>query len=89
MTDQEPNLMISGLSGIVTQDGITVEVNIVRLEMETDWSLEVVNSNGTSTVWSDQFASDAKAIAAFRNVVAKEGMATFLDTAQIIPFPKQ
>lgn len=89
MTDQEPNLVISSLSGIVTKDGITVEVNIVRMDNEADWSLEVVNSEGTSTVWEDPFASDHAALAAFNRAVHKEGMTTFLDSAQIIPFPKR
>lgn len=89
MADRDPNLVVSGLSGTVTQDGVTVEVNIVRLEGETDWSLEVVNSSGTSTVWDDPFPTDAAALDAFRQAVAHEGMACFLDSATIIPFPNR
>ncbi|MHA6768969.1 hypothetical protein [Sphingobium ummariense] len=89
MSDHDPNLVISGLSGTVTQDGVTVEVNVVRLEDEPDWSLEVVNSSGTSTVWDDQFPTDAAALAAFRQAVAEEGMACFLDSATVIPFPSR
>lgn len=86
MSDHDPNLVVSGLSGTVTQDGVTVEVNIVRLEDEPGWSLEVVNASGTSTVWDDQFATDAAALDAFRQVVSEEGMACFLDSATVIPF---
>lgn len=89
MADHDPHLVISGLSGTVTQDGVTVEVNIIRLEDEPDWSLEVVNSSGTSTVWDDQFATDAAALDAFRREVAEEGMACFLDSATVIPFPSR
>jgi len=89
MADRDPNLVVSGLSGTVTQDGVTVEVNIVRLEDEPDWSLEVVNSSGTSTVWDDQFATDAAALDAFRQAVSEEGMASFLDSATVIPFPSR
>lgn len=89
MADRDPNLVVSGLSGTVTQDGVTVEINIVRLEDETDWSLEVVNSSGTSTVWDDPFATDAAALDAFRQAVAEEGMASFLDSATVIPFPSR
>ena len=89
MADQTPNLVNSGFSGFVTEDEITVEVNIVRLEAEADWSLEVVNGNGTSIVWDDPFASDVEAFAAFRKAVAEEGMAAFLDGANVIPFPKR
>lgn len=89
MSDHDPNLVISGLSGTVTQDGVTVEVNVVRLEDEPDWSLEVVNSSGTSTVWDDQFPTDVAALDAFRQAVAEEGMACFLDSATVIPFPSR
>ena len=89
MADRDPNLVVSGLSGTVTQDGVTVEVNIVRLEDEPDWSLEVVNSSGTSTVGDDQFATDAAALDAFRQAVSEEGMASFLDSARVIPFPSR
>jgi hypothetical protein len=48
---------------IVTKDGVTVNVLIVRLENETEWSLEVVNSSGSSIVWDDPFPSDKDALA--------------------------
>jgi uncharacterized protein len=83
------NLVISRLSGIVTEDGITVEVSIVRMEDETDWTLEVVNHRKTSIVWDDPFPSDMEAYAAFRKAVTEEGMASFLDHAKVIPFPKR
>ncbi|TYC98014.1 hypothetical protein [Novosphingobium sp. BW1] len=89
MADLDPNLVVSGLSGTVTQDGVTVDVNIVRLEDEPGWSLEVVNSSGTSTVWDDPFATDAAARDAFRQAVSEEGMACFLDSATVIPFPSR
>lgn len=50
MIDRDPNIVISGLSGDFSKDGVTVEVHIVRLEHEKDWTLEVVNSSGTSIV---------------------------------------
>jgi len=86
MEEREPNLVTSGLSRHVTRDGITVEVCIYRLESETDWSLEVVNSAGTSIVWDDLFASDDAANEEFLRTVAEEGMATFLDSAKVVPF---
>ena len=47
MTEREPNLLISSLSGPVTRDDVTVEVDIYRLEHDPTWSLEVVNGAGT------------------------------------------
>lgn len=84
--ERDPNIVTSGLSGIVTEQGITVEVHIIRLEDEPGWSLEVVNHSGTSTVWDDSFATDDAAWAAFRHTVEQEGMRAFLDQAIVIPF---
>jgi hypothetical protein len=46
----------------------------------------VVNNRGTSIVWDDKFATDDLALAAFEQVVAEEGMATFLDSGNVVPF---
>jgi len=35
----------------VKKDGVTVEVSIIRLEHETEWSLEVVNSATARLPW--------------------------------------
>ena len=88
MEERIPNIVTSGLSGHVTQDGITVELCIYRLEEEPGWSLEVVNTAGTSIVWDDVFSSDHAANEEFLKTVAEEGMATFLDSAKIIRFPR-
>jgi len=50
------------------------------------WSLEVVNSAGTSTVWQDEFPSDAAANEEFLRTVTEEGMTAFLDSAKVVPF---
>jgi hypothetical protein len=43
MSQREPNLVHSSFSSPVKKDGVIVEVSIVRLENEPNWSLEVVN----------------------------------------------
>jgi hypothetical protein len=86
MIERDPNIVKSDLSQTVKRDGVTAEVSIIRLEHETEWSLEVVNSAGTSIVWDDQFASDDEAFAEFERTVAEEGMRTFLDKGSVIPF---
>lgn len=86
MKEQEPKLIESKLSGNITKDGITVELCIYRLE-NTDWSLEVVNSNGTSIVWDDLFSSDHAAHDEFNKTITNEGMAAFEDGENIIQFP--
>jgi len=85
MIERDPNIVKSGLSRTVKKDGVTVDVSIIRLEHETEWSLEVVNSAGTSIVWDDLFASNDEAFAEFERTVAEEGMRTFLDKGNVIP----
>jgi hypothetical protein len=88
MSQHDPNLVTSGLSGVVTQDGVKVEICIVRLEHEKLWTLEVVNAAGTSVVWDEQFSSDEEAYAEFKRTVAAEGMQAFLDQGNVIPFKR-
>jgi hypothetical protein len=75
-----PELIESALCRQITQDGVPLTINIVRIATEPGWSLEVVNAKGTSIVWNDTFATDREADAAFRNVLADEGVQAFLDT---------
>lgn len=86
MSEQDPVIIASPLSRRVTKDRVSVEVSIIRLEHESEWSLEVINAANTSTVWDDLFPTDAAAYAEFERTVAEEGMAAFRDGATIIPF---
>ena len=89
MVEQDPKIIDSPLSRRVTKDGITVEVSIIRLEHESEWSLEVINAANTSIVWDNLFPTDKAAYAEFERTVAEEGMKTFLDSATVIPFPRR
>jgi len=86
MSERDPNILNSGLSRKVARDGVTVDVSIIRLEHENEWSLEVVNSANTSIVWDELFPTDEAAYAEFERTVAEEGMHAFLDSAKMIPF---
>ena len=87
MPDREPNIVVSGLSRMITADGITVDVQIFRLEQDPQWTLEVTNDKGTSTVWDAMFDTDDEAFAAFQLTAQEEGMDAFLDDDNVIPFP--
>ncbi|WP_310620330.1 hypothetical protein [Flexibacterium corallicola] len=87
MQEKEPDLVTSDLSKHLTEGGVSVELCIYRLEDCPDWTLEVVNSNGTSTVWDDTFKSDTAAYEEFQKTVAEEGMAVFLDDDSVVNFP--
>ncbi|MBB5712995.1 hypothetical protein [Sphingomonas xinjiangensis] len=86
MAERDPNLITSSLSREESRDGVTVRVEIYRLEDRPGWALEVVNGEGTSTVWDELFETDDAADAAFRETLAAEGMVAFLDGATVIPF---
>jgi len=75
----EPELIQSPLSQTITRDGHSLQVDIYRLEEETDWLLEVVNEDGTSHVWDDRFATDQAALDAVHEAIDEEGIVAFLD----------
>jgi len=66
----DPKIISSPPSGPYSEGGLTVDVQIYRLE-DTKWTLEVVDSAGTSTVWDD---TDELAHAEFRRCIAEEGV---------------
>jgi RPA family protein len=75
----DPEIIKSRHSGTVTKDGVTVEVCIYRLT-DTNWTLEVVDSAGTFTVWDDEFTSDDEAHAEFMSSI-EEGMLEYQQPA--------
>jgi hypothetical protein len=79
MTDPEPELIESPLNWSIERGGRRLTVNMVRLASERGWSLEVVNDQGTSIVWDEQFDTDRDADAAFRNALASDGFEAFLE----------
>jgi hypothetical protein len=87
MTTGMPKIVYSELGGHFTYDGVSVEVFIVKLEGGSEWTLEVVNSNGASIVWDETFLDDHEAYAEFQRTVTEEGIEAFLDQGNIIQFP--
>lgn len=83
----DPNLITSGLSRSVTVDHSPVRIEIVRLEGNPDWSLEVVDHEGTSIVWQEPFETDAAALAEAIRAIEEEGTKLFQDESNVIPFP--
>jgi hypothetical protein len=69
----DPKIITSSLSGPYSEGGLTVDVRIYRLE-NSKWTLEVIDSEGTSTVWDDPFGTAEAALAEFRRCIAEEGI---------------
>jgi hypothetical protein len=85
----EPNLVTSGLSEIIDVGGHKLQIEIYRLEHEPQWSLEVVNEDGTSHVWDDLFDTDQSALDQAHTTIREEGVSAFLDDDNVIPFPRR
>lgn len=78
MTDELPKIEHSPLCGNVTRDGETVDVQIYRIaDGDASWSLEVIDAEGGSTVWTDLFETDQAAYAEFFTTLEREGIGCF------------
>jgi hypothetical protein len=74
----------SPLSGEFTRDSITVRVEIYRLRSrDGGWALEVVDQQGASTVWDEDFPTDQDAYREFRRTIESEGIRAFLDPSPL------
>jgi len=73
----DPKIIDSPLSRIVEEDGVSVDVRIYRLEDDTEWLLEIVATDGNSTVWDDLFRSDEVALAEALKAIKKDGIRSF------------
>jgi hypothetical protein len=73
----DPKLIHSALSRTIRDDGIEVRIEIYKLET-TDWSLEMVDGAGGSTVWDSLFPTDQAAFDEAMKAIHQEGIRTFL-----------
>jgi hypothetical protein len=73
-----PELIYSPLCRSYEQDGHHLKIQIYRLADQPSWKLEVINEEGTSTVWKRRFAIDRHADEAFQFKLAREGLEVFL-----------
>ncbi|MNL60428.1 hypothetical protein D3C87_1842360 [compost metagenome] len=76
--NEDPKIVLSPLSQQFSRDGITVTVEISRIEDGNEWALEVIDAQGMSTRWEDLFPTDAAALAEFLSAVEEDGMSVFV-----------
>lgn len=74
-----PDLIYSQLGHEVAKNGRVIKVQIYRLEDQPTWPLEVVNEQGTSTLWNRSFQTKGDTLSAFRDKLSVEGLGVFLD----------
>jgi hypothetical protein len=77
------------MSEQIIEDGISLKVEICRLEDDAQWSLEVVTDDGTSSVWDDLFDDDAAAFNEAVETIRTEDAQAFRDGgSNVIPFKR-
>lgn len=79
MTDSVPKVEISPLSQEFTDERITVDVQIYKIDGNDGWTLEVVIDEQTSIVWTEVFANDYDAWEEFSEAVQAVGLRRLLD----------
>ena len=79
MNDLE--LIYSNHCKSVSRDNKTVKVEIYS-SGKNDWILEVVDEDGNSTVWDDQFTTDNEAYQEFQRTLDEEGIDSMIGLFQ-------
>ena len=83
--DDEPSLVTSAKSRRIVVDGYSFSIDIYRLESDKTWILEVVDQEGTSHVWDQQFVSDAEAHEVAIGALEMEGALAFMRGSNVVP----
>jgi uncharacterized protein len=79
--DSDPEIEVSEQSQNISSGGKSLSVEIYRIKGTSDWSLEIVDENGNSTVWDDLFGSDRDAITEAKKAILEEPAETFIGPA--------
>ena len=80
---EEPKITISPLSQPFSRDSITVEVQIYRIEGSQGWTLEVLDDESNSVVWTEPFPTDQDAWDEFISGVDTLGLRALLNPDDI------
>jgi hypothetical protein len=80
MTEEPLKGNISPLSQEFTEEEITVDVMIYKIEGNDGWTLEVALDDETSVTWTELFPTDQEAWDEFTSAVAEVGLRQLLDT---------
>ena len=84
----DPNIVFSGLSTANSECGLDLRIDIYRLEDNPTWSLEIIDDEGTSTVWDELFKTDQEALDEALKTIRDEGVSAFRDTGNVVKFPR-
>ena len=81
----DPNLVFSSVGQEVVVEDVLFRIEIFRFERDDEWTLEVVDEDGTSIVWNGTFASDTEAFDIAVATIRTEGAQSFR-SGNVIPF---
>jgi len=84
--DGEPKRVEFSKSQQIVVDGYPFSSEIYRLEADKTWTLEIVDHEGTSLVWDDQFSSDKDTRTTSIQAIESEGTLAFMGGDNVIPF---
>ena len=84
----DPDIIYSGLSREIEENGVHLQIEIYRLKRDPHWILEVVDKDGTSTVWDETFETDQAALDEALKTIREDGTSAFRDQGNVISFPK-
>lgn len=74
----DPVIIVSPLSQKFSDGNLTVDVEIYRIETSPGWTLELVDEDNNSIVWTDSFATDQAAWDEFASGVQDVGLEALL-----------
>ena len=77
---EDIEIIHSPLEQTYSADGHSVRIQIYRC-IDSQWSLEVVDERGTSTVWDDLFETDKEALEEAFMTIETEGIGNFITNA--------
>lgn len=72
-------LAISSLSQNLSADGKTVKVEICRGD-DGGWNLAIIDEFGTSTIWDEEFDTEAAALKEAKATIRDEGIDSLICT---------
>ncbi|THK34270.1 hypothetical protein EHS39_30990 [Ensifer sp. MPMI2T] len=80
MPESDQQYEFSVPCGEFVDDDVMVTICIYRpAGTNGDWTLEVVDQEGYSTIWDDRFATDRDAFEEFLATIKRDGIRSFLE----------
>ena len=73
-TEENTDIIESALFFRVEDEDTHVDVQIYRLEEQNFWTLVLVNADGVSTVWDDEFPTEDAALQKAVDAIEEKGL---------------